>query len=319
MKSAVILVNLGGPESSRRAWRYLYNLFSDPAILRLPAPLRQILAGVLATLRAGTTKRLYARIGSRSALRERTEEQARALEICLGNPDEIKCFTAMRYSSPSIREVLKLTQEWHPEKIIFLPLYPQYSYVTTVSGWRELKKHAGKEIPIVPIWSYPEDKGFVTALANLIRLAYEEARQYGTPRVLFSAHGLPEKIVRDGDPYPIQCEQTVRAIVAALDISDLDWLLCYQSRIGPFRWLGPATKDEIVKVARDKRPILVVPVSFVSENLETLVEIAMEGKKTALTLGAPYFANVPAVGTEPAFMEGLAGLVRKALSAKDGP
>jgi ferrochelatase len=170
-----------------------------------------------------------------------------------------------------------------------------------------------KKQALKPVLSYPDEPGFIAALARLTKVAYEEAERFGKPRVLFSAHGLPERIVRRGDPYPDHCARTVEALRAALAIPDLDGVLCFQSRAGPLRWTGPSTEDEMKKAARAKRPVLVVPLSFVAENLETTVELDQECRKRAMDFGAPFFARVPVVGTAPEFIDGLARLVQGAL------
>jgi ferrochelatase len=312
MRVAVLLVNLGGPEEPGQVWRYLYNLFNDPAIFRLPPGIRQIAAFFLASLRAPQTKRLYSLVGGASAVRSRTEEQAAAIEQWLRNALTAKSFTAMRYSAPSIREAAAAIKKWSPDKIVFLPMYPQFSSVTTGSSWRELKECLDVDVPVAPIWSFADNTGFVIALARLTAGAYEDAKKYGAPRVIFSAHGLPERVIRAGDPYPWQCARTAAALARALGIAGLDWVLCYQSRMGPLRWIGPGTAEEVEAAARQNKPIIIVPISFVAENLETQIEIGKNYKNKALAIGAPYFAYVPPPGTAPEFIEELAALVLKA-------
>jgi len=312
MKVAVILLNFGGAENPGEAFPYLYRLFNDPTIMPLPAPFRQVLAFFFAALRTGKTKRLYARMGCSSPLRRQTEAQARALEESLDTArDEYRCFVAMRYGAPSLPSVADAVKKWRADDIVFLPLYPQYSTVSTGSGWRELTKALGKEAA-KPVFSYPDEPGFIGALAGLTKRAYETADKHGKPRVLFSAHGLPERIVRRGDPYPEHCARTMRALVDALAVPGLDGTLCFQSRVGPLRWTGPSTEDEIEKAARANRPVLVVPISFVAESSETTVELDRDGEALAMRLGAPCFVRVPTVGTTLAFIEGLARTVRAA-------
>ncbi|MDD5585827.1 MAG: ferrochelatase [Alphaproteobacteria bacterium] len=314
MKVAVLLLNFGGPENPRETFFYLYRLFSDPCVFRIPASLRQTLALVLALFRTRKTKQLYAHIGGRSPVYAHTKEQARALEERLaGMQNTVRCFVAMRYSRPFIRDACAEIKAWRPDKIVFLPLYPQFSTVTTGSGWRELKQVFSGERDIIIVPDYPCEPGFISALAQKTGEIYKEAARHGTPRVLFSAHGLPETIVRRGDPYPRQCKHTAEALAEALAIPGLDWGLCYQSRAGPFRWTGPSLEEEIKKAADKKQPVLVVPISFAAENLETLVELDRDGKALALSAGAPYFARAPAAGTEKAFIDGLARLVGAAL------
>ena len=164
------------------------------------------------------------------------------------------------------------------------------------------------------ICCYPDEPGFIKTLAENARVAYAKAKNFGSPRVLFSAHGLPEKIVRGGDPYQFQCERTAAALVKELGIEDLDWVLCYQSRVGPLKWIGPSAEAEIERAARDKVPVVIVPVAFVSEHSETLYEIDILFRDLAAQGGVPYFDRMPTVGNRRILSKGLADLVRWALA-----
>lgn len=223
----------------------------------------------------------------------------------------------MRYWHPFSDAVAHDVKDWEPDEVVLLPLYPQFSTTTTASSfkdWHQAAKAAGLRAATRAICCYPEEPGFVAATAKLIRWGVAEAAGHGKPRVLFSAHGLPEKVVKDGDPYQTQCERTARAVVQALRIEGLDWACCYQSRVGPMKWIGPSTDEEIRRAGRDGVPVVVVPIAFVSEHSETLVEIEHEYRHLAGQVGVPYFVRVPAVGVEPSFIQGLAGLVRTALA-----
>jgi ferrochelatase len=221
----------------------------------------------------------------------------------------------MRYWHPFVEEIVGEIKNYAPEEIILLPLYPQFSTTTTESSlksWRIAAKKAGLNILTKTICCYPEQAGFITALAAKIRTAYVEAQKFGTPRLLFSAHGLPEKIVAAGDPYPMHCQRTVEALRRTLAIDGLDSVLCYQSRVGPLKWITPSTDDEIKRAAAGKKPIVIAPIAFVSEHSETLVEIDMEYRHLALEHGAPHFATTGTVANDTVFIEGLADLVRAA-------
>lgn len=321
MRKAVILFNLGGPDRPDAIRPFLFNLFSDPAILRVPYPIRMALAYFLARRRAGPAAAIYEQLGGKSPLLENTQAQARALETALADGGETRVFIAMRYWHPMSEEVAQAVKQFDPDQIILLPLYPQWSTTTTASSigvWNSAARSAGLNKPTRILCCYPTEPGFVTAIADLVRAGIAEAAAHGRPRILFSAHGLPKKIVEAGDPYQWQCERTAAAIVESLGIADLDWINCYQSRVGPLEWIGPSTDSEIERAGRDGVPVVIVPIAFVSEHSETLVEIEIEYRHLARERGVPYFVRVPTVGTAPAFIDGLANLVRKIVSGACG-
>jgi protoporphyrin/coproporphyrin ferrochelatase len=312
-RTAVVLMNLGGPDSLQAVQPFLFNLFSDPAIVRLPALLRLPLAWVISSRRARVAREIYARLGGGSPLLAHTEAQARALEAALG-PGH-RCFVAMRYWHPMSAETAREVAEWGPDKIVCLPLYPQFSTTTTASSlaaWRVVAAHCGVDRPIDAICCYPCEQGFVEALAGLIGPVLDLASSYERPpRLLLTAHGLPERIVRAGDPYRDQVELTAAAVIAALDRPGVDWRVCYQSRVGPLKWIGPATDEEIRRAGRDGVPLVVAPISFVSEHSETLVELDLDYRHLAEAVGVPAYHRVPTVGVEPSFIQALAALVRR--------
>lgn len=319
---AVVLFNLGGPDSPEAVRPFLFNLFNDPSIIRIPNPMRFLLASFISGRRAKAAKAIYAELGGKSPLLENTEAQAAALETALKNSGaaegmEAKVFIAMRYWHPMSAETAAQVKEYAPDLVVLLPLYPQFSTTTTASSarvWDEAAKVVGLTAPTRLVCCYPTQPGFIDASAAVIRPLYEKARNHGKPRVLFSAHGLPEKVVKAGDPYQWQCERTAESIAAALCIEDLDWVNCYQSRVGPMTWIGPSTDEEIRRAGQDGVPILVVPMAFVSEHSETLVEIEIEYRHLAKEVGVPWFGRVPTVGVEPAFIDGLAKLVRQSVA-----
>jgi protoporphyrin/coproporphyrin ferrochelatase len=313
-RTAIILMNLGGPDSLGAVEPFLYNLFKDSAIIRLPAPLRLPLARLIARSRAQVARDIYGRLGGESPLLANTEAQARALETALG--DGHRCFVAMRYWHPRSTETVRKVAAWAPDEIVCLPLYPQFSTTTTASSladWHQAAARQGLHRPTRSIHCYPVESGFVEAVAGLIRPALDAiCDTVRSPRLLLTAHGLPRRIVKAGDPYPEQVEITARAVVAALARPGLDWRVCYQSRVGPLEWIGPATDDEIRRAGADRVPLVVAPISFVSEHSETLVELDLDYRDLALNSGVPAFHRVPAVGVEPRFITALAALVRGA-------
>ncbi len=319
MKTAVVLFNLGGPDRPEAIQPFLKNLFNDPAIIGLPWPLRPILANTISRKREPEARAIYARIGGRSPLNAETAAQARALEAVLG--DDHRVFVAMRYWHPLIEDTVREVAAWSPERIVLLPLYPQFSTTTTGSSlgeWQRRAGAAGLAAPTTALCCYPVEAGLVEAHARLIGAALESAGS-APVRLLFSAHGLPEKIVRAGDPYQGQVEQTAAAVVAALARPGLDWAVCYQSRVGPLKWIGPSTDDEIRRAGAEGRGAVVVPIAFVSEHSETLVELDLEYGELASKAGCAPYIRVPALGTDDGFIAALAGLVRRAGAAGARP
>lgn len=322
-RTAVVLFNLGGPDRPAAVRPYLRNLFGDPAIIDLPLPLRSFLAHLIATLRAPKARAIYDRIGGGSPLVAETEQQAEALAHALGLKigGETRCFIAMRHWHPRAEQVLKSLRDFDPDRIVLLPLYPQYSSTTSGSSFAEWKRLAGKaglKASTCAVCCYPTEPGMIAAQARVIRDALEQAATMGRPRLLFSAHGLPKKIVAAGDPYQWQVERTGAALAAALGMADLDWRICYQSRVGPLEWLGPSTLDELKRAGAEARPVVVVPVAFVSEHAETLVELDLDYREQALQSGVPLFIRTPALGSAPEFIDGLARLVEEALAREGG-
>ena len=322
MKTAIILFNLGGPDSSAAIRPYLKNFFMDRNIITAPWPVRAIVSTLISRRRAqNEAGSAYGQLGGKSPLLDNTKAQGAALEARLRQDDpaqDWKVFIAMRYWHPLTAETVSAVKAWGAERIVLLPLYPQFSTTTSWSSfeaWRAECDRQGLGRPETILCCYPRDRGFIRASAELIGDCYQDfVRAHGRrPRVLFSAHGLPEKIIKSGDPYQWQCAESARLIAEATQIDDLDWEICYQSRVGPLKWIGPSTEEALQKAAADKVPVLVYPHAFVSEHVETLVEIEIEYRHLAEKIGVPGFARVPTVGTTPEFIEGLAALVQKNL------
>lgn len=322
-KIAVILFNLGGPDELKAVKPFLFNLFYDPAIINLPKPLRWLLAKIISARRAVKANDIYSKIGGKSPILELTNLQAKALEEQLSFRDkdsEYKVFVSMRYWHPMSDIVVRNVKNYAPERIILLPLYPQFSTTTTGSSfadWQRSASSIGLKVPTTKLCCFPADLSFIAAHAKLIKDAYWRASETGKPRVLFSAHGLPEKIIAKGDPYQWQVEKTVAMIVQILAIEELDYSICYQSKVGLLKWLAPSTESEIRRAGKDKIPLLIVPVSFVSEHSETLVEIDVEYRNLAEKCGVSGYVRVPALGVEPMFIEALADLCLKLKDKED--
>lgn len=318
-KIAIVLFNLGGPDTQEAVQPFLFNLFNDPAIISVLNPLRWLLAKFISTRRAPIAKEIYQKMGGGSPLLPLTKNQAEALEKILTETWNAKVFICMRYWHPMSTEVAMQIKEYAPDQIIGLPLYPQYSTTTTASSFKDFKialKREGVNVPISEVCCYPTHAGMMEAHANLIRPSYVAASLHGKPRILFSAHGLPEKVIKAGDPYQWQVEKTSARIAALLGLKELDWQVCYQSRVGPLKWIGPSTIEEITRAGNNKTPLVVVPVAFVSEHSETLVELDIEYKHIADKAGVPFYTRVPALGDNPQFIKALAEICEQALDKK---
>jgi ferrochelatase len=316
-KTAIILLNLGGPDSKDSIKPFLMNFFLDKNIIRLPYPLRWVIAKMISIRRskreAGDS---YGFLGDKSPLLENSEKQSHALQALLDEQAAgvFKTFICMRYWHPMADEVAKRVKEWSATRVVLLPLYPQYSTTTTRSSYQEWEKAAkkiGLEAKSSLVCCYPKDNGFITASAENVRVQYDLAvTETGLrPRILFSAHGLPEDIVTDGDPYQWQCEETAKDIVAATGIKNPDWLVCYQSRVGPKKWLGPSTESTIVQAAEDGVPVVILPHAFTQEHVETLVELDIEYRHIAQAKGIKGYYRAQTVGTHPQYINSLANIV----------
>ncbi len=321
-RTAVVLFNLGGPDRLESVRPFLFNLFYDPAITEMAAPFRWLFAKLITARREKAVQANYALMGGKTPLLAETLAQMQALQAALADPGaglgEIRCFMAMRYWHPLSEAAVAEVAAWRPDRILLLPLYPQYSAATTGSSleaWRQAARAAGLDVPTRAVCCYPLEPGFVEAHAALIREAWPKAAAAGRPRLLFSAHGLPEAFIKKGDPYQWQIEQTCAAVAEALAIEGLDWQICYQSRVGPQTWIGPFTDREVERAGADGVPLVVCPIAFVSEHIETLVEMDDEYAALAAQSGVPTYVRVPTLSARPEFIEALATLVRRHLAA----
>ena len=312
MKKAVILFNLGGPDKLENVEPFLFNLFNDPAILNLPTFFRYPLAKLISNRRAPTAKKIYEELGGSSPILKLTKEQSVALELRLNRENgssEYKCFIVMRCWHPRAENVVKDVINYNPDEVILMPLYPQYSAATSGSSikeWKEICLKNNFNIKTSTICCYPTDQNFIQAHKDEIMKKIKNLSNF---KLIFSAHGLPEKNIKKGDPYQWQVEQSVSQIVKSLNIKDLDWVLSYQSRVGPLKWIGPSTEDIIVEYSKLGKHIVLVPVAFVSEHSETLVELDIEYKELAEKNGCKNYSRIPALGTNENYIKAMADLI----------
>ncbi len=324
-KTAVILFNLGGPKNLDSVEPFLFNLFNDRAIIGLPQPLRFFLAKYISKKRVSKSQKIYAQIGGKSPLLDITTAQAYNLERELSFFGEFKVFVSMRYAEPFSDEVVKNVINYNPANAILLPLYPQFSTTTSESSLQDFslkfvreQKNLGIKINSRLICCYPVSAHFIKSHTLLIKQTLMKLYDgnLGKFRFLFSAHGLPQKIINAGDPYVFQVEQTTKKVVENLaqilevDKNKIDFRICYQSKVGRLQWTGPSLDFEIRKVALDKKIPVIVPISFVSEHSETLVELDIDYKKMALALGVKDYLRVPALNSDGHFINALAEICK---------
>jgi ferrochelatase len=313
-----VLFQLGGPDSLESIEPFLYNLFCDPDIIDFPFAriARQPLAKLISVTRARHVAEHYAAIGGRSPILEHTRRQAAALEAVLRTECDARVVVAMRYWRPFTDEAIALLEEHAPERVVLLPLYPQYSRTTTGSSLNEWRRkfHANGWNPIVrTIEEFHEDEAYLEAVVESVRtaLAGDDSREFD---FVFSAHSVPVAVIDGGDPYQRQIERTVN-LVWQRGGWQARRHLCYQSKVGASKWLRPSMHETVARLGAEKRKrMLVVPVSFVSDHVETLHEIEIEHRKQARGLGIEDYRMAPGLNDSPQFIAALAGLVRRKLS-----
>ena len=314
MKKAIILFNLGGPDKLENVEPFLFNLFNDPAILNLPIFLRYPLAKLISNRRAPIAKKIYAELGGSSPILKLTKEQSDVLETKLNQTqkeDEYRCFIIMRCWNPRAKDVIKDVQLYDPGEVVLMPLYPQYSAATSGSSikeWKDICKKNNYHVKTSTICCYPTDHNFINAHTKEITKKIKGLKNF---KLIFSAHGLPEKNIKRGDPYQWQVEQSVKKIVESLDDENLDWILSYQSRVGPLKWIGPSTENIIIENSKIGKHIVLVPIAFVSEHSETLVELDIEYKELADANGCKNYTRVPALGINEDFIKAMSELIIK--------
>lgn len=323
-KTAVILFNLGGPDRLENVRQFLFNLFNDSAIIRLPQPFRFFLARFISRKRGKKAQEIYRVLGGKSPLLDFTLAQADALERELSFSGNFRVFVAMRYSAPRAAEVVKKVREYAPDRIILLPLYPQFSSTTSGSSIKEFAEkftaeaRSDEKKPTVKIiCCYPTEPDFISAHGNLIKQKISEIYDDDLQklRFLFSAHGLPQKIVNDGDPYVAQVEATSQAVVKnlaeTLCTTSIDFKICFQSKVGRLQWTSPSLECEIKRCALDKKIPVIIPISFVSDHAETLVELDIEYREIAEKLGIKNYLRVPSLNVNSQFINALKALCSK--------
>ena len=312
MNIAVVLFNLGGPDKLDNVEPFLFNLFNDPAILNLPSFIRYPLAKLISKRRTPIAKAIYKEMGGSSPIVKLTQDQATSLEQSLNKNEKgfnYRVFIAMRCWHPRASETVKLVKDFNPSEIILLPLYPQYSAATSGSSileWKEIAKKNNLNTNTSTICCYPQDINFVKAHAELITKKIDGLKNF---KLIFSAHGLPEKNIKNGDPYQWQVEQGVKRIVEEINDESIDYILSYQSRVGPLKWIGPSTEEIIVENSKKGKHLVIVPIAFVSEHSETLVELDIEYEKLAKQNGCKNYTRIEALGVNKYFIESLSNLI----------
>lgn len=319
----VLLLNLGGPDQLEDVRPFLFNLFSDPEIIRLPFVwMQKPLAWLISTSRAKKSQENYKLIGGGSPLRRITEEQAQALQASLREKgQDAQVYIGMRYWHPFTEEAIARIKRDGVDRLVILPLYPQFSISTSGSSFRLLEK-LWQEDPslhqidytVIPSWY--KRSGYLRAMAQLIAQELDQSPNPDQVHVFFSAHGVPLSYVEEaGDPYQQEIEECTELIMRTLNRPN-PYTLAYQSRVGPVEWLKPYTEEAIQELAEQGvKDLLVVPVSFVSEHIETLEEIDIEYRELAEESGIEHFQRVPALNTHPVFIEDLAELVINAMNS----
>jgi ferrochelatase len=321
----VVLLNLGGPERIQDVGPFLYNLFSDPEIIRLPIPaLQKPLAWLISSLRSQKSQQAYRSIGGGSPLRRITDQQARELQSVLRHRHmDATTYVAMRYWHPFTESAVADMKADGIDQVVVLPLYPQFSISTSGSSFRELQRLRQGDpsfaaLPLRAIRSWYDHPGYLRAMAQLIAKEIDACVDPASAHVFFSAHGVPKSYVEEaGDPYQQQIEACAQLIMDTLGRGN-PWTLAYQSRVGPVEWLQPYTEEALVALGESGvKELVVVPISFVSEHIETLEEIDIEYREIATEAGVSNFRRVPALDVDSTFIEGLADLVEQSLAGPE--
>jgi ferrochelatase len=317
-KIGVVLFQLGGPDSSDAVEPFLYNLFCDPDIIDFFGAwfARRPLARYIARKRAGVVREHYDDIGGHSPIRLLTERQASALEAALAPHCDAKCFIAMRYWNPLTAEAAAQVNAWNAPELVLLPMYPQYSFATTSSSLKEWKRvfNANGSAPRThTVETFFDHPLYVQAVAEKIALSLTHFDNPDGAHIVFSAHGLPLSLIERGDPYARQVADTVKLVMDRGGWKNRH-TLCFQSKVGRRKWLSPSLTNTIEKLARSgEKNLLVVPIAFVTEHIETLHEINIEAREQAEHLGVEQFEMMPAVGDSPTFIAALVDVVLRSL------
>jgi ferrochelatase len=311
---SVVLFNLGGPDRLASVRPFLFNLFNDRAIISLRQPLRWLLAQLISRMRERTAIEIYRQMGGGSPLLAETEVQRQALEVALAQSLDcaVQVVVAMRYWRPFTKDAALAVARFHPTQVVLLPLYPQFSTTTTGSSlgaWRRAYHGSGE---VRAVCCYPEDEAFIDAHVKVIEDTLGDTHTLSALRLIFSAHGLPERVILAGDPYQDQIERTAKRVADRLGAPD--WVVSYQSRVGPLKWIGPSTLETLEQAGQEAKGVLVVPIAFVSEHSETLVELDVEYRELAEEAGVPVYVRAPAIGSDPSYIRGLAQMAAQRLT-----
>lgn len=314
-KFAVVLMNLGGPDSLEAVQPFLENLFSDPDIFKIPL-FQRPLARFIAKKRAPKVIEEYKLIGGKSPIGYWTEIQRKMLEDYLNqNEKNFKVFVAMRYWRPFTSEIVSEIEKENFEKIVLLPLYPQFSLSTTGSSLNEWNRHyKSSKDKLVIINDYYQNEKYIDAINERIDQSLGEFNDNAKEvHFLFSAHGIPVSYIKKGDPYQKQIEETVHLVMSKRTFSN-SFSLAYQSKVGPMKWLEPSTESEIVRLINEgKKNLLVIPIAFVSDHIETLYELDIEYRKIAEENGAQKYVVMKGLNNSEKFIQALAEEVWKRL------
>lgn len=310
-KIAVVLLNLGGPDNLENVKPFLFNLFNDKAIINLPNPFRWLLAKLISNLRENKAKHIYSQIGGKSPILEISLKQSEELEkkLNISKNEQYKVFVSMRYWHPFAEEIMNKIEEYEAEEIVLLPLYPQFSTTTTQSSFDSFTKISKRNFK--RICCYFDNKNFIQSHYGLLKESMKSIK--GNFRILFSAHGLPEKIIDEGDPYQWQIEQTVSQIMNLFN-EKIDYRICYQSKVGRMKWLEPSTESELLKAAEENIAVIVVPIAFVSDHSETLVELDLEYKTLYNSISNKDYIRVGALNLNDNYLNALAEQVFSAVA-----
>jgi ferrochelatase len=312
----VVLLQLGGPDTLEAIEPFLFNLFSDPDIIDFPfARLgRKPLAKLISATRAKRVQHHYAVIGGGSPIRRFTEQQARALETLLQESGlDTRCFVAMRYWHPFTTEAISQLRAAQCEEVVLLPLYPQYSSTTTGSSVNEWQRLFQDDLPVHLVRNFYQHELYLEALVEKIEQALARFAHPTDPEIVFSAHSVPQAVIDNGDPYQSQIEETVELLMRRGGWRNR-YNLCYQSKVGASKWLQPTLHSTLRRLAgAGSREVCVVPVSFVSDHVETLGEIDHEARREAAELGFRQFEMTSGLNDSPTFIAALADLVAGAL------
>ncbi len=317
---AVILFQLGGPDSQAAVEPFLYRLFCDPDIINFPGAFlaRKPLAKLISTTRSKIVRQHYAEIGGGSPIRRLTEQQAQALQAELRPYISARAIVAMRYWHPDTQEAIAALESTPFDELVLLPLYPHYSFATTGSSLKEWNRLYKPQVPVHVVDHFYDHPDYIAAIVDRVNGVLQELPNPDEVHLLFSAHGLPIALVEKGDPYPKQIQETVQ-LVRELGAWPNPHALCFQSRVGPQKWLQPSLPDTIDKLARSGiKRVLVIPVSFLTEHIETLHEINIEAREQAESLGISQFLMMPALNDSPLLIRALADLVLRSVGKRNG-